>query len=215
MTFTIIECDQRTDEWHQARLGRLTGSRAADILATTKGGKESASRRNLRAQLVLERIMERPMEGGYVSFAMQQGIDREPDAQLLYEVLTGRMLQQTGFLSTDGLAVGSSLDGHVGDFEGIVECKCPMPTTHLDYIKTGRVPTDYMAQLTHNLWVSGARWADWLSYNPDFPEPLRAKLLRVERDETVISLYAKEAQRFLAEVDAEEAAVRRLAEVVA
>ena len=53
--FICIEAAQRSEAWHLARLGRLTGSRAADMLARIKTG-EAAARRDLRTQLVCERV---------------------------------------------------------------------------------------------------------------------------------------------------------------
>lgn len=198
----IIECDQRSPEWIAARLGRLTASRASDMLATIKSG-ESAARRNLRVQLVLERLTGKSQENGYVSAAMQQGIDREPDALLWYEALTGQFVQRSGFLAHDTLMAGASLDGHLGEFETIIEAKCPIPATHLEYVKSGHVPSDYLAQITHQLWISGARECHWLSFNPDFPEHRRARLVVVTRDDKAIAEYEAKATAFLAEVDRE------------
>lgn len=210
MNFTVHQADQRSPEWHQLRLGRLTGSRAAEMASSGKGNKEAAGRRNLRVQLALERITGRPHERGYVSAAMQQGAEREPDAASLYEALTGRMLTHTGFVAADSVMAGCSLDGHVGDFEGIIEIKAPLPATHLDYVKTGVVPSDYLRQIQHGLWITGAQWCDWLSYNPEFPDAIRAKLVRVMRDEAAIADYARKALAFLAEVDLEVDAVHQL-----
>lgn len=211
MKFTVLDHDQRTPEWYAARLGRLTGSRASDMMAQGKGGAEAAVRRNLRVQLVLERITGRSHENRYVSAAMQQGIDREPDAQLLYEILAGRLLARTGFIAADDHMVGCSLDGHVGDFEGIIELKCPIAATHLAYLRSGSIPNEYMLQVVHGLWVTGARWCDWMSYNPDFPEPLQARLVRVWRDEQAVASYGLAANLFLSHVAREVDEVRRLA----
>lgn len=212
----IIDVPQRSPEWFTARLGKLTGSRASDMLATgATPKKEAAGRRNLRVQLVLERITGRSQERGYVSAAMQQGIDREVDAYATYEALTGRLLTSSGFIAHDTVQAGCSLDGHVGDFEGIIEIKSPIPATHLDYLKTGKIPGDYYAQIVHGLWLTGAQWCDWLSYNPDFPEPLQVKLVRVVRNEAEIDNYEVMARAFLAEVEKETAAVEQMAGAVA
>ena len=53
--FTIVEAEQRTPAWFAARAGRLTASRAKDMLAAIKTG-EAAARRDLRIQLVVERL---------------------------------------------------------------------------------------------------------------------------------------------------------------
>lgn len=209
----VIDCEQRSDEWRKARLGRLCGSRAADMLAMKypeplKSGEPSkakptelAGRRNLRAQLVLERITGKSGERGFESQAMKDGVDREPDALLMYEALTGQLVTRTGFIAHDTLQAGCSLDGHLGDFDLIVEAKCPIPATHLEYLETGVVPGEYLKQINHDLWITGARACDWLSYQPDFPEELQIKMVRVMRDDSVIADYERKARAFLAEVD--------------
>lgn len=212
MSFTVLECEQRSPEWVTARLGRLTSSRAADMLATIQKG-EAAGRRNLRVQLVLERITGRCQERGYTNQAMQDGIDREADALALYEVLTGNLVSRAGFATLDGVMAGMSPDGVVGDWEGIVEAKAPLPATHLEYIGTGVVPGEYLKQVIHGLWVTGARWCDWLSYHPAFPESLQCKVVRVERANVDIAEYEKKAKAFLAEVDGQVNAIATLANV--
>ncbi len=207
--FTVVEAEQRSPEWFAARLGRLTGSRAADMLATIKSG-EAAARRDLRVQLVCERLTQTLQEDSFINAAIQRGIDCEPLAFAAYESLTGQMAQRTGFLAHDTLAIGCSLDGHVGDFDGLVEVKCPKSATHLKYLRAGVVPSDYLPQITHNLWVTGAAFCDFLSFDDRFPPQLQTFLVRHERDEQQISSYALSANLFLKEVAAEVEAVKGL-----
>jgi hypothetical protein len=173
------------------------------MLATIKSGGEAAGRRNLRVRLVLERITGRSQENGYQSAAMQQGIEREPDAYAMYEALTGRLLTSSGFIEHDTLAAGCSLDGYVDGLQGIIEIKSPIPATHLEYLKTGIVPGEYLKQILHGLFITGAQWCDWLSYNPDFPEGLQVKLVRVQRNDAEIAEYEKKLAVFLSDVDRE------------
>lgn len=208
--FTIIDCEQRSPEWFAARAGRLTASRAHDMLTKNKDGKWAASRRNLCAQLVLERVTGRPQENGYQSPAMLQGIEREADAIALYEALTGRLVRRSGFLAHTEHLAGCSLDAHVGDFERIVEAKSPTDAVHLDYLKSGRVPQDYLEQVWHHLWVTGAPVCDWISYNPNFPDHLQGRLVTIERDEKAIAAYEAEALKFLREVQTEYEATATL-----
>lgn len=213
MNFHIIDAPQRSEAWLQARLGRLTASRASDMLAKGKGSAESVSRRNLRVQLVLERITNRPQERQFSNGPMQHGEATEDAAYAAYEALTGSMLSRTGFLSHNEHMVGCSLDGHCGDFESLIEIKCPIPAVHLEYLTTGRVPGDYLKQITHALWLTGASWCDWMSFEPSFPPNLQAKIVRVERAHVDIAAYEEAALGFLSEVAAEEQRVRELAEV--
>ncbi len=177
------------------------------MLATIKTG-EAAARRDYRMQLVCERLTQTLQEA-----AMQRGIDCEPAAFAAYEAKTGQLAERTGFLAHDSLAIGCSLDGHIGDFEGILELKCPKSATHLRYLRDGRVPSDYLPQITHNLWVSGAQWCDFMSFDDRFPLALQTFLVRVERDEKAIAAYAEKALAFLGEVDREVQAVRTMSDV--
>lgn len=208
--FTAVVADQRSVEWYLARAGRLTGSRAGDMLATIKSG-EAAARRDYRMQLVCERITSIPQENGYVNAEMQRGIDLEPAARAAYEAHTGELVRQTGFLSHNELMAGCSLDGDVNDYQGIVELKCPKSATHLRYLRGSVPPSEYMPQITHNLWMTGAQWCDFGSYDDRFPDPLKLFVVRVHRKDLDIAAYEAAALKFLAEAQDETDAVRRLA----
>lgn len=202
MNFTIHDDPQRSAEWFAWRLGRLTGSCAGDMLAKIKTG-EAASRRNLRLRLVLERLTLKSQESDYISPAMQAGIEREPDAIAAYEALTGHLVRTTGFLAHDTHMAGCSLDGHLGDFEKLVSVKCRQPAAHYDFLRTGKISADALAQIRHELWITGAAEHDYFSWNPDFPETLQIRLQTVTRAEADIPAYEADALTFLGEVQRE------------
>lgn len=201
--FTVLTCDQRTEDWRAARLGRLTSSRAADMLSQGRSkSAESASRRNLRLQLALERIVGRSLEREYQTQAMADGIEREPHALRLYESRTGHLTKRAGFLLHTEHMAGASLDAYLGDFETVVEVKCPIAATHLDYLTTREIPSNYYAQILHQCWVSGARQAHFVSYCPDFPEHLQLLVEPFVIPAPAVEDYAKKAVAFLEEVAA-------------
>lgn len=211
MNFIVHDVIQRSPEWAALRLGRLCGSRAADMLAMKqpeplKSGAPSkakptelAGRRNLRAELVLERLTGKPQARDFQSKAMIDGIERENDALAKYEET--RLTRLVGFVSHPDLMAGFSPDAVVGDFEGLVEAKCPIPATHLDYYETGKVPWEYLKQITHGLWLTGAAWCDFISFQPSFPDDMQLQLVRVHRADVDIDDYERKARAFLAEVD--------------
>lgn len=207
--FTIVDAPQRSPAWFTARLGRLTGSRAGDMLATVLHG-EAAKRRDLRLQLVLERLTGTSQEDRYVSPEMRRGALREPHAVAAYEARTGRVTRTPGFISHNALMVGCSPDGLIGDGDGVVEIKCPKAATHLRYLQGGTVPLDCLPQIVHTLWLTGAPWCDFVSFHPDFPPDLQTVLVRYERNSAEIAAYAQVAGIFLDEVDAELARVNGL-----
>jgi predicted phage-related endonuclease len=206
---TILTMPQRSPEWYAARLGRLTGSCADAMLATIKSG-EAAGRRNLRVRLMLERVTGVSQEDQFVSKDMQRGIDEEDAAFRAYEVETGEVARRSGFLMHPTLMAGCSLDGEVDNYQGIIELKVPKSATHLEYLR-GEVPLGYLRQCQHNLWMSGAAWCDFVSYDPRFPEGLRLKITRIMMDDKQRAAYELAVRLFLGEVDREVAEVEALA----
>jgi putative phage-type endonuclease len=210
----ILTTEQRTPEWFAARIGKFTASRASDMMATIKSG-EAAARRDLRVQIVCERLTGASQEDTYVNATMQRGVDKEPDAFGAYEALTGHLARQVGFLAHDTLPAGCSPDGVIGEFEGLLECKCPKTATHLSYLKSKAVPKDYFWQIQHSLWITGAQWCDFVSFDDRLPPGLQVFRVRVQRNEAEINSYELMARAFLSEIDKECDELAKLAEVVA
>lgn len=201
MKFTIIEAEQRTPDWYAARAGRATGSKAHCIVAQGKGSAEAVTRRDYRLSLACERLTGKPDDSGFVSYDMARGTELEPLILSAYEAQTGNMVRQTGFLAANDYLVGCSLDGDVDGFKGITEWKAPKTNTHLGYWRdSSTLKADYMPQVLHNLWVSGAGYCDLCSFDNRFPEELQLLIVRIERDQSAIDRYAAQVQRFLAEV---------------
>jgi hypothetical protein len=103
---------------------------------------------------------------------------------------------------------GCSPDGHVREWEGLIELKCPESTTHLEYLQAGVVPEEYRGQIVHSLWVTGAQWCDFVSFDDRFPEHLQLFIVRVKRADVDIDGYALAASLFLSEVEKEVAEIR-------
>lgn len=213
MNYTVIDCEQRSPEWFAARAGRFTGSVACDAMRTIKSGAYSAARKHLRMRLALERVTGRPQENGFLSKAMQNGIDKEPLACARYEAESGEILDHPGFLQHSNALAGCSLDAAIitdRRIVGIVEGKAPESATHFEYLRTRAVPEDYQWQCVHNLWVSGADWCDFCSFDDRFPEDLQYLCVRIERDEKAIRAYEIAALKFLSEVAEEVEAINKL-----
>jgi len=208
VSFTLIDAPQLSPEWFAARVGRVTGSKADAVIDFLKTGKESAARRDYRMQLVTERLTGTVDGDGFVSDAMKRGIELEPDAFRAYESETGNLATRTGFLSHDDYMAGCSLDGHVGEYEGIIEIKCPKSATHLRYLQAKTLPADYVAQVTHNLWISGAAWCDFVSYDDRFPAHLRILVVRVLAKDLDLAGYETAALNFINEVSLAECELR-------
>jgi hypothetical protein len=211
--FTVVDAPQRSEEWREARAGRATSSRACDVVDFLKSGSESARRRDYRLQLVCERLTGRPQDSEYVNDDMRRGNELEPDAIAAYEAREGVLVEQTGFIAHNGIEAGASLDGHLGDFDSLIEVKAPRPATHLKYLQSDSAPADYVPQMLHAIWLTGAVWCDFISFCPQMPDGLRLHVVRFLPTNDQIRQYERQLIAFLNECDAQLQAVRTMADL--
>ena len=190
--------EQRTEAWHQQRLGRVTASRVADVIAKTKTGA-SASRDNYATQLVLERLTNKQAEF-YSNSAMQWGTETEPMARQAYELKRGVFVDEVGFIDHPTIEMsGASPDGLVGK-NGLVEIKCPESKTHMEYLLNGKAPAKYIPQMMWQMACTGREWCDFVSFDPRFPENLQILVVKVEYDPTYVKMLELEITQFLDDV---------------
>jgi len=189
--------EQRTEEWFSARLGKVTASRVADVLAKIKSG-ESASRKNYKMELVVQRLTGKPQES-FTNAAMEWGTEQEPFARMAYEAHTGTFVKEEGFVDHPTIeGFGCSPDGIVG--EGLIEIKCPNTANHIETVLENKVPSKYIPQMQCQMACTGAKWCDFVSFDPRVPEDLQLFVVRVERDQEYIDSMEVEVKQFLSEV---------------
>ena len=189
--------EQRTEEWFAARLGKVTASRVADVLAKIKTG-ESASRKNYKMELVVQRLTNKQGES-FTNAAMEWGTEQEPFARMAYEAHTGTFVKEVGFLDHPTIeGFGCSPDGIVG--EGLIEIKCPNTANHIETVLENKVPSKYIPQMQCQMACTGAKWCDFVSFDPRLPEDLQLFVVRVERDQEYIDAMEVEVKQFLSEV---------------
>ena len=192
---------QGTPEWHQMRLGKVTASRVADILAKTKTGP-SASRQNYLIELALQRTTGIIQES-YSNSAMEWGTQTEPQARVAYEVTTNNFVDQVAFIDHPSIAwFGCSPDGLVSD-RGLVEIKCANSATHWEYFKAKKAPNKYVIQMQTQMAVTGRDWCDFVSFDPRMPDRSQLLIVQVPRDPEFILFMETEIKQFLSEVEVE------------
>lgn len=199
--------EQRSAEWHAARLGKVTASKVADVVARTRTGY-AASRANYMAQLVCERLTGKPTEG-FSNAAMEWGVEQEAAARDAYSARVGELVTEVGFIDHPAIPMaGASPDGIVGT--GIVEIKCPSTATHIEYLFEREPPQKYFYQMQWQMACTGADWCDWVSYDPRMPENLQLLVVRIPRDTDCIMVLEKEVSEFLAELDVKVAKLKEM-----
>lgn len=190
--------EQGTSEWFSARLGKVTASRIADVMARTKSGY-SASRTNYMMDLLCQRLTGN-REEGYTNAAMQRGIDLEPLARSAYEVFSGKAVTETGFIVHPKYSdIGASPDGLVGD-DGLIEIKCPNTAQHVACLQKGEPDSKYWWQMQCQMACTDRLWCDFVSFDDRMPEQLQLFVCRVDRDEQALDTMLTECLEFLGEL---------------
>ena len=202
------DIEQGTEEWFAIRCGKVTASRIADIIATTKSGY-SASRANYEAQLICEILTGKPAES-FTNAAMAWGTETEPLARAQYELKTGNMVNQIGFVVHPKIEqAGASPDGLV-DNDGLIEIKCPNTSTHLDTLLSQKVPSKYITQMTWQMLCTGRKWTDFVSYDPRLPDNLQLFIQRIPLDTEYGKKLESEVKGFLEEVNEKIVKLRKI-----
>lgn len=204
----IINCEQGSPEWFAERCGLATASEFSSILAKGQG----KTRASYLRKIVAERLTGVPAEhfkNGY----MDRGHEYEPLARAEYEYRREVTIETIGLIKHDHIDVACSPDGLVGN-DGGVEIKSVIPTTQVETILGGCVPSEHKAQVQGNIWISGRKWWDFVSFCPEMPPELRLFVVRCEPDRKYIETLSEEVCRFNEEVVSTIELIRRVAPAV-
>lgn len=184
---------QGSAAWHWARIGIPTASQFDRIL-TAKTRKLAAGSERYMHELLTEWLLGMPHSGGSSGF-MARGTGLEDEAVRYYELQRGVTVERVGFCMTDDRLVGASPDGLVGD-EGGLEIKTPSAVVHVANLLG--MTDEHYAQAQGGMYVTGRKWWDLLSYNPDLP----SLIVRYQRDEEYIAALDAAMTQFLANITA-------------
>jgi hypothetical protein len=183
----LLSLIQGSADWEAARIGRITGSRFADILTQPRSKKDkeagalSKTAESYMLDVIAERLTGEAQEAPIPQRYVEWGHEHEPHARVVYEDLTGSEVKQIGLLAhPDDLNIAGSPDGLVGA-DGGLEIKCPYNSrVHLGYLLGGVLPKEYEAQVHGYIWMSGRDWWDFVSFDPRFVDAgLHVALFRV------------------------------------
>jgi YqaJ-like viral recombinase domain len=196
------DVQQRTPEHDALRLGRVTASRVADIIAKGKNGEPSAGRKNYMAELVIERLTGKLTTHSFTTRPIEHGVEKEPEARRLYAFMTGNTVTNGGFYVHDRIEMaGASPDGNVGD-DGLTEFKAPNSASHIESLRKKPVSGRYQTQMQWQFSSSNRQWCDHVSFDPDFPVEMKLAITRTWRDPATIVKLEQEVRLFLEELDA-------------
>lgn len=193
---------QHSEEWHTARVGRITASRVKDVLAVSKRDcKPLQARQDYAEELVVE-LLTGQAEPAFETAAMRWGTEQEPFARAAYEAHVGDIVEEVGFVVHPELDfLGASPDGlRVGIKRGL-EIKCPGRRKHLQTLLCG-MPVEHYAQVQIGMACTGLDEWDFVSFDPRWPDPLQLYIQTIKRDDIWIEHALDECQAFWAELSA-------------
>ena len=198
--------EQRSPEWFEIRRGRITSSEIYKIM-----GKENFS--ETAKSYLLEKVCE--YYDGYsepaTGQALEWGTELEPVAIEHYSSLTGIKVEKAPFIPV-GDFYGGSPDGLVSP-DGIIEVKCPFKSAN--HFKHGFINTpekfkkatpNYYYQCVSNMICAGAKWCDFISFDPRVKEGYQMFIFRLELDQeeaTSVQDRVKIAIEHMAEIKSE------------
>lgn len=198
----IIQCEQGSAEWYEARRGLPTASMFATVMASGKGGAESKTRRKYLLQLAGEILTEEPMET-YSNDHMARGKEMEDKARELYAFRSDAEIERAGFIKRG--RAGCSPDGLIGK-KKMLEIKTTLPHLLIDIHLRGEYPAGHEAQCQGNLWVAQREEIDIAIYWPKMPLYVQT----IRRDEKYIEGLARAVDEFNAELAYVVQQMRRL-----
>lgn len=188
-----IDVEQNSEEWFDYRLGRITSSNFALIMANctnTKGDFNPKLAFGLPAQKyaqakALERVTGKRRMNGYRNPYMEDGNFYESVAKDAYEAERFIEVTNGGFNHLGW--VGDSPDGNIGA-DGCVEIKSVISDTQWERLKKGGYDKSYKWQIQGHIWLGEKQWCDFISYchSDEFLDSKRLYIFRVERDEKMI-----------------------------
>jgi len=177
--FKLINVEQGTPEWFEARLGKITASNFSKILSPT--GKVSTQSTDLINTLVAE-LLTGEREETYKNAHMDRGNELENDALEFVNFTHGYEFKPVGFADSEQ-GYGCSPDALDLDKKIGLELKCPMAKTHIKYLRSGKLPNEYFSQVQGSMLVTGYKQWVFSSYHP----LMQNFLLVVDRDDEYIN----------------------------
>lgn len=196
-------CVQGSADWRQARLGKATASKFADIMSKGMAGQLSKTAQTYLLDLIAEQMTGQPRDEIQAK-ALAWGNKHEANARASFSMATGISIDQVGFASlVDMPEVGCSSDGLIGD-DGNLEIKCPFnPTNHLKTLAHHRVPSEYKWQIQGQLWILKRSFTKFVSYDPRMEDDrYKRVIIHVNRDEKMIDELREKVAEFVAEMKA-------------
>lgn len=185
-----IDIIQNTQEWENIRVGKITSSNFAKVMANY--GKAFGNPAKEYAEKLANEIItgEKYSLGSFRSSAMERGNELEPIAIAKYEEEEFVSVTNGGFNILDEtlnnvIQIGDSPDGNIGD-KGCCEVKSVYLNTQNKTLKRADIDPSYKYQVQGHIWSGKKEWCDYISFCPEIYKGSKLFVKRVYRDDEII-----------------------------
>ena len=194
----ITDVEQGSADWLSMRIGKVTASRVKDVLTKGRGSAPSKTAETYMIELLAE-MLTGESKPFFENDAMRWGTETEPQARAMYELKSGNTVDEVAFIEYSDF-IGVSPDGLIGK-DGLIEIKCPTTITQLKRALSDNYSKDYYEQIQMQLWVSGRKWCDFVSFDPRLDCAAGYLEQRVTRDEAFIEDMKEKTYAFVVKMN--------------
>lgn len=195
-----IQIDQRSPEWEQLRKTHITGTVLRGLMGTPY------ARQEMFYEIIANRLTVGVDSDTEYENPMDRGTRLEPDAVAMFEIETGKKVEQIGFCQSEEMEnVAQSPDGYIFDSNDTeaLEIKSMGGKNHVKLWFENKVPAEYWWQVIQYFVVNEKLLKLYfVGFNPNIPiHPLH--IIEVNKEDVLLDIAkAKRAQEvFLQEVN--------------
>lgn len=171
----VFTMEQGTESWYSERAGIMTASESQAIANQGKGLVTYID-------TVLQKKYELVADDERQDPNMEAGKEREYQARLLFELHTGLLINEVGFILSDNPYFGCSPDGLIG-YPAMAEIKCPNNKTFFRLMRlfaNGEdfIDSKYLWQMQGQMLAAKRHWCVFIAYNPNYPTKIIWKWIK-------------------------------------
>ena len=194
--YDLTQIEQGSEEWHIARSGVITASKAENLLAKPGTAKRDGYMAELVGQICTGLVPDE-----ITAKALNWGKEHEEAARMAYSAATFETVEDLTFIYKDkSMRAGCSPDGMCDGYG--LELKSPWASrTFIEFACAGKIKPEYMKQCQFSMWVSDLdRW-DFANFDPRMANSKKLHFVTIDRDEKMIGDIESAYTSFCADMD--------------
>jgi putative phage-type endonuclease len=194
-----LKLEQGSQEWLTAKLGVISASNIAKVLAKKGTETRAGYMSELIGQIATKEAEELNAK------ALSWGKENEAAARAAYQFDRDVTVESVGFIYGPDKRTGCSPDGMITSLNKGLEIKNPLTAkVHVDFLTMDKVKLEYIYQVQFSMLVTGFDQWDFCSYHPKFKVPgTMFKAITIERDPALMERFANDVGEFVSDMNKE------------